>query len=213
MYAGSSEYDVLSIPINQTFKSCKENSNATLYVKQRDTGMLFLITLSRKYAQVRCNLTGKIIKKSKWNDETKAAAVSLLAEHKISKTGWYIFGLVMMIPISVLFYTMYGMISSSNNYEDSFISKTHEEQNHLLLELDKGDYVKTYDFVYKIETIDRNYITLLKSNKPVKNAFTPINENQTFDENPIKIKKANFYSQRMIHSGNSRTIICKILNK
>jgi len=211
MFITRSEYDVLKKPINQTFKSCKENSSATLYVRQRDVQSF--ITIEKKYAQVRCDLTGKIIKKRKWNEETKAAAVALLATHKTSKKGWYILMLVMAIPVSVLVYTIYDMVSSSNNYKDSYISKTYDEKNRLLLELEKGDYVKTYDFVYKIEAIDKNHITFLKGNKPVKNAFTPIDENQTFKGNPIKIKKANFYNQPMIDNNDRRSIICEILNK
>jgi len=112
MFITKSEYDVLKTSINQTFNDCKENSTATLYVKQKD--VTSFITIEKKYAEVRCDLTGKIIKKRKWNNETKAAAISLLAQHKISKKGWYILMLIMMIPVSGLIYTMYDMVSSSN---------------------------------------------------------------------------------------------------
>ena len=89
MFISAQEYDVLKVPIQQTFTGCKENSNATLFVRQRDTGV-FLLTVKKKYTQVRCNLTGRVIKKRKWNEQTKAAAKELLAQHKVSKTGWYV---------------------------------------------------------------------------------------------------------------------------
>jgi hypothetical protein len=45
------EYSVLEAPINQSFDGCKENSKATLYVMQRDTGFMF-IPVKKKYAEV-----------------------------------------------------------------------------------------------------------------------------------------------------------------
>ncbi len=62
MFISTKEYDALQQPITQTFKGCKDNSNATLFVMQRDTEFLF-IPIKKKYAEVRCNLTGKKIPK------------------------------------------------------------------------------------------------------------------------------------------------------
>ncbi len=222
MFISSSEYDVLETPINQTFERCKEG-NATLYVMQRDSGFLFLLTLRKKYAEVRCNLTGKKIPKRKWNDQTKATATALLAQHKISKTGWCILYFLLAGLITFMTYVVYSEIESSNRYNATFVSKTDSEKNILLSKLGKGDLIKTTNFVYKIKSISKAHITLVKSsvvNSPNGEYVDPyilIDESKhAFNsESQISINPSAFWKHHMINrkSEYGGELIIQILNK
>lgn len=216
------EYSVLEAPIHQSFDGCKENSSATLYVMQRDTGFL-LLTVRKKYTEVRCNLTGRKIRKRKWNDQTKATAKELLTQHKISKTGWYIFLFLVLSVFTLLFYVIYSEFESSNRYNAAFSSKTDSEKNRLLSKLGEGDLIKTTDFLYKITNISKRNITVIKSsvanaqNGKYSDPYSPINESKhSFNSksqisvNPNAFWKYHTISQNGEYGGE---LIFQILNK
>ena len=222
MFISTKEYDVLQQPITQIFKGCKDNSNATLFVMQRDTGFLF-IPIEKKYAEVRCNLTGKKIPKRKWNEQTKKAAKDLLAQHKVSKTGWYILLFILFITVGGFLYSIYSIVMSSPKFNDNFALKTAAEKNILLAKLGEGDLIKTINYVYKIKSISKEKITVIKNAVPNatngehSNPYSPIDESKlNFNKSaPININPSAFWEHQTINpkSEYGGEIIMQILDK
>jgi len=222
MIISTKEYDVLQQPIDQIFKGCKDNSNATLFVMQRDTRFLF-IPIKKKYTEVRCNLTGKKIPKRKWNEQTKKAAKDLLAQHKVSKTGWYILMLILFITIGGFLYSIYSIVMSSPKFNNNFALKTATEKNILLAKLGEGDLIKTTDYVYKIQHISKKQVTVIKStvansaNGKYSDPYSPIDESKlNFNKTtPININPSAFWEHQTINpkSEYGGELIMQILNK
>jgi hypothetical protein len=216
------EYSVLEAPINQSFDGCKENSKATLYVMQRDTGFMF-IPVKKKYAEVRCDLTGKKIRKRKWNDQTKTAVKDLLAQHKVSKTGWYILLFLLLSTVGMFLYSIFSIIMSSPRFNTTFGLKTATEKTELLSKLGEGDLIKTTDFVYKITSISKDHITVIKSsvanasNGEYVDPYSPIDENKhSFNsESEININPNAFWQQHSVNpnSDYGGELIFNILDK
>ena len=217
MFVNVQEYAVLEKSINQNFDGCKENSNATLYVMQRDVRFLFM-PVKKKYAEVRCNLTGKKIPKRKWNDQTKTAAKDLLAQHKISKTGWYI---LLFLLFAILSWFPYAIYNETIN--KPFNLKTATEKNLLLSELGEGDLIKTADFVYKIKSISKGHITVIKSsvanspNGEYVDPFIPIDESKHHfnSASEISINPKAFWQHHTVNQNSvfGGELIYNILNK
>ena len=222
MFISTQEYDVLQQPITQKFDKCKDNSDATLYVMQRDTGFLF-IPIKKKYAEVRCNLTGKKIPKRKWNEQTKTAAKDLLAQHKISKTGWYILLFILFLTVGGFLYSIFSIVMSSPKFNNNFALKTAAEKNILLAKLGEGDLIKTTAFVYKIKSISKEQITVIKSsvansaNGEHSDLYSPIDESKLkFNPAaPININPSAFWQQQTINpkSEYGGELIMQILDK
>ncbi len=217
MFINVREYDVLQKPINQSFDGCKDNSKATLYVMQRDTGFLF-IPIKKKYAEVRCDLTGRKIRKRKWNAQTKTAAKDLLAQHKVSKTGWYILLLILFGTVGMFLYSIYSIIMPSPH----FGLKTAAEKTVLLSKLGEGDLIKTTDFVYKIKSISKEHITVIKSsvanspNGEYVDPYIPIDESKhSFNSaSEISINPNAFWERQTVQNGESvGELIFNILDK
>jgi len=222
MFISVQEYDVLQKPITQTFDGCKDKSKATLYVTQRDTGFLF-IPVKKKYAEVRCDITGKKNRKRKWNEQTKTAAKDLLAQHKVSKTGWYILLFLVLSTVGMFLYSIFSIIMSSPRFNTTFSLKTADEKNILLSKLGEGDFIKTTDFVYKIKNISKEHITVIKSsvanasNGEYVDPSSPIDESKhSFDsESQIIINPNAFWKQHTINpkSEYGGELIMQILDK
>jgi len=222
MFINVQEYDVLQKPINQSFNGCKENSKATLYVMQRDTGFLF-IPVKKKYVEVRCDLTGKKIGKRKWNDQTKTAAKDLLAQHKVSKIGWYILLFLVLSTVGMFLYSIFSILMSSPRFNTTFGLKTATEKTVLLSKLGEGDLIKTTDFVYKIKSISKDHITVIKSsvanapNGEYVDPYSSIDESKhTFNsESQINIDPNAFWKHQSVNlnSEYGGELIFNILDK
>ena len=221
MFINVQEYSVLEKLISQTFDRCKENSKATLYVMQRDTGFLF-IPVKKKYAEVRCNLTGRKIPKRKWDAQTKSAAKELLAQHKVSKTGLYILYFLLLFTVGMFLYSIFSIIMSSPRFNTTFGLKTATEKNILLSKLGKGDLIKTTNFVYKIKSISKEHITVVKSSVPNSpngeyvDPYSPIDESKhSFNsESQISINPNAFWQRQTVQNGESvGELIFNILDK
>ncbi|GEM_PF-6460598 len=222
MFINVQEYDVLQTPINQIFEGCKEISKATLYVMQRDTSFLF-IPVKKKYAEVRCDLTGKKIQKRKWNEQTKTAAKELLAQHKVSKTGWYILLFLALSAVGMFLYAIFSIIMSSPRFNTTFALKTATEKNILLSKLGEGDLIKTTDFVYKIKSISKEHITVVKSsvanspNGEYVDPYNPIDESKhSFNsKSEISINPNAFWQQHSVNPNSEYggELIFNILDK
>jgi len=216
------EYSVLEAPINQIFDGCKEKSKATLYVMQRDVKFFFM-PVRKKYAEVRCNLTGKKIPKRKWNAQTKTAAKDLLAQHKISKIGLYILYFLLLSTVGMFLYSIFYIIMSSPRFNTTFGLKTATEKNILLSKLGKGDLLKTTDYVYKIQHISKEQITVIKSsvsnspNGEYSDPYSPIDESKhSFNsESQISINPSAFWQRQTINPNSEYggELIMQILNK
>jgi len=208
MFISTSEYSVLESQLKQTFDACDETKKATLYVMQRESGFLFL-ALNKKYVEVRCNLTGRKVKKKFWNDETKEVAKKLLAQHHISKTGMYVMYFIIFGLLGAMVYSVYDGAQSNNKYKASFTSKTRIEKSKLLNQLGEGDLIKTGSFVYKIKRINKKQVVLYRGNKAV-NPYGPIKEGQQYNtKEPIKINTELFWKQNAVNN----ELIMQILNK
>ncbi len=194
MFINVEEYDVLQSPIAQSFEGCEGQSKATLFVRQRDTSVLFL-KLKKKHAQVRCDLTGKVIKKSLWDAQTKAASIDLLAQHKVSKTGWYVMLLLLIgIPVAMVI-GLSSEMKASKKLNESFSFQTDIEKKRILSTLGEGDFIKTHKSIYKIKNIDADNIILYKGGS-VQNILDPINPEEKFDTSKeIKLNKDAFWKR------------------
>jgi len=221
MFVSVQEYNVLETPIHQSFDGCKENSKATLYVMQRDTSFLF-IPVKKKYVEVRCDLTGKKIGKRKWNAQTKTAAKELLAQHKVSKTGWYILLFLLLSTVGMFLYSIFSILMSSPRFNTTFGLKTATEKNILLSKLGEGDLIKTTNFVYKIKSISKEHITVVKSsvanspNGEYVDPYIPIDESKhSFNSaSEISINPSAFWQRQTVQNGESvGELIFNILDK
>lgn len=214
MFIRTEEYDVLQKSIGQTFNVCDATSGATLFVKQRDVRILFL-KLSKKFAQVRCNSTGSVLKQRQWNEQTKTDAQNLLAQHNLSKAGWYIIGFILVaLPIAIIM----GVSKESSDAQDlnaSFSFQEDAEKKRLLTTLGEGDYIVTAAFIYKIKSFNKNSITVYKGNA-VENVLAPIVPEQEFDTTTaIKLNKKAFYNRITVSTGDEfgGDMIFNILDK
>ncbi len=220
MFVSVQEYSVLETPIHQIFNVCKEGS-ATLFVRQRDVRFFFL-PVRKKYAEVRCNLTGKKIRKRKWNAQTKSAAKELLAQHKVSKTGLYILYFLVLFTVGMFLYSIFSILMSSPKFNTTFGLKTATEKNILLSKLGEGDLIKTTNFVYKIKSISKEHITVVKSsvanstNGEYVDPYSPINESKhSFNSaSEISINPSAFWERQTVQNGESAgELIFNILDK
>lgn len=200
MFIRSEEYDVLSKSIEQTFNDCDPTSGATLFVKQRDVRLLFL-KLSKKFAQVRCNSTGRVLKQRHWNEQTKIDAENLLAQHKVSKAGWYIIGFILVaLPIAIIM-GVSKQSSDAQDLNDSFSFQEDAEKKRLVSTLGEGDYFMTSSYVYKIKRITDTSIIVYKGNA-VTNILEPIAPQQEIDTtNEITLNKKAFLNRITVSTG------------
>lgn len=211
------EYDVLEKEISQSFDKCK-NSGATLFVRRRDVFLWIVVKYATKMAVIRCNATGKRIRKKHWNEETKAEAEQLLSEHKAPVLGKYIFFTFLAIITTVLIVSIMQQISQTKDYNASFIAKPEADKKAILSQLDSNDLIFINDAIYRIETIGDDSIIISKSNIPLTGEMGPYKEIQadlypdsSFDKK-YEVDKQGFYNSIVIIN-NSSHLIMQVLDR
>ncbi len=96
---------------------------------------------------------------------------------------------------------------SSPKFNNNFALKTAAEKNILLAKLGEGDLIKTINYVYKIKSISKEKITIIKNAVPNdtngehSNPYSPIDEsNLNFNKSaPININPSAFWEHQTIN--------------
>ncbi len=211
------QYDVLEKEIKQSFDKCGD-AGATVFVRRRDIYLWVIVNYATKMAVVRCNKTGKRIRKKHWNEETKLEAEQLLSEHKTPVLGKYIFFSFLAIITAVLIFAIMQQISQTKDYNASFIAKTDTDKTAILSQLDRNDLIFIADAIYKIEAIGGDSIIISESNIPLAGKMSPYKEIQaalypdsSFSKKII-VDKQGFYDG-MVTIGNSSYMIMQVLDR
>lgn len=99
------QYDVTQKELNQKFDKCTD-AGSTLYVSRLDMVCFFFLRIGNLKFLVKCNETGKVIRKKHWNDETHAVVKQLKEEHKPSRLGCFILIALNVLIFGILIYHM-----------------------------------------------------------------------------------------------------------
>ena len=133
----------------------------------------------------------------------------LLDQHKTPKLGYYLLTLIFIGILIGISQTIISDQKSTLVYENSFIAKSQEEQSQILRTLGEGDLIRIDKEIYRIRGIEKDHVTLEKSevilDPNLINIFKPIDEslipNDSYKET-LNVKKEDFYLNRFYLNDN-----------